>query len=163
MLNDGNIYKIGMAYAACTSVLDLKRKTFIPQKHIHNPTEGLNTVYLRVIKGNNTTPIIEELMSDAMNDLDVKDVGAIAPCTNLGNWWIGYYHYKNGKENEFEFNQKLKVERTNKRLTQKEVAELLGISLKTYMNWEENVSEPNQITQDTVLQRLQKISQNTLD
>lgn len=161
MLNNENMYKIGKAYAACTSVLDLKRKRFIPQRHIHNPVTGLTTVYLRVIDAGNVTPVIENLMRDAMDGIDVEDVDAMAPHTSLGSWWIGYYHYKHGEENEFEFRQKLKIERTNKRLTQKEAAELLEISLKTYMNWEENVSKPNQITQNTVLQKLKNTPQRT--
>lgn len=162
MLNDENIYKIGKAYAACTSLLDVKRTSFTPLRHIHNPLKGLTDVYIRVLDTVGSTPVVENLMRDAMDGLDDKNVSVIPPQISLGNWWIGYYHYKYGEEHQLEFHQKLKIERTNKRLTQKKAAELLDITLKTYMNWEEHVSKPNQITQDTVLQKIRDISQSQM-
>ena len=58
------------------------------------------------------------------------------------------------------FSEKLKAFRAKTKLSQRKLAEVLGIPRRTYENWESNINVPAQYMQESILEKIKKISED---
>ena len=56
------------------------------------------------------------------------------------------------------FSEKLKILRAEKHLTQKEVAEILGVPKRTYEDWEYGKRTPTEFTQTSIIHKMEDIN-----
>ena len=60
-------------------------------------------------------------------------------------------------ESKLEFSKYLKNKRQHLKLTQKELAETLGIPLGTLRNWEQGIRTPNNFTQNAIFEKIKEV------